>query len=361
MRSKKIMIMAGGTGGHVFPALAVAEYLSDQGFEINWLGTSRGLEQHIIPAHNYRLFTISISGLRGKRIFSWLLAPLQLSIALLQSLIILKKVNPDIAVGFGGFTSGPGGIAAWLMKIPLLIHEQNAIAGTTNQLLALIANKVMQAFPGTFSDRTAALLTGNPVRRDILQIYSSKKQLNCEVSTTLHLLILGGSQGSLRLNQLVPETIAKLNAKQQIEITHQTGEKHFVSTQKRYDFFGVTAKLMPFFEDMAEVYKWADIIICRAGAMTIAELSAVGVGSILIPFPYAIDDHQTANARYLSNNLAAILIPEKELTVNRLCEVIDGLSEARARIIEMARNARALSMENATIDIANLCMECANV
>lgn len=360
MRPRKIMIIAGGTGGHIFPALAVAEYLSGLEYEINWLGTDRGMERKIVPVNKYRLFTVSVSGLRGKRFFNLLLAPLQLFMALLQSLIIYNKVNPDVVIGFGGYASGPGGVAAWLMRIPLLIHEQNAVVGTTNRLLAPFANTVMQAFPGTFADKHSVLLTGNPVRKDILQIYSPGKRLNCETNTVLHLLVLGGSQGAMKLNQLIPDAVAKLMPKQQIEVIHQTGEKHFCSTREEYDACGVTAKLMAFIEDMVEVYRWADIVVCRAGAMTIAELSAAGVGSILIPFPHATDDHQTANARYLSDNQAAILIPEKELTADRFSEVIESLSASRDKVIKMARNARALSIKDATIHVANLCTEFAN-
>jgi len=357
---KTIMIMAGGTGGHVFPALAVAEYLTKQDIEIKWLGTNQGIEQRIVPAQGYSLFTVSVSGLRGKGLAKWVWAPFRLVRALLESIILMIREKPNVVLGMGGFASGPGGIAARLLGIPLLIHEQNAVAGTTNRLLAPLACKVMEAFPGTFIDKADVILTGNPVRKDILQSYRPGKRLNCETNPDLHLLVLGGSQGAVKLNHIIPETISKLDDTQKPKIIHQTGEKHFASTRDKYEAHKVTAKILPFIEDMAEVYQWADIVICRAGAMTIAELSAVGVGSILVPFPYAIDDHQTANAHYLSDNHAAILIPEDELTSERLAEVIIELDQTRSKVIEMADRAHDLSRADATVRVASLCMEYVN-
>lgn len=359
MSHKPIMIMAGGTGGHVYPALAVADYLQQQGIPLLWLGTTRGLEAKVVPAQGYQLLTINISGLRGKGFIKWLFAPFIVLIALLQTIIILVQRRPAAVLGMGGFVSGPGGIAAWLMRIPLCIHEQNAIAGLTNRLLAPFAHTVMAAFPNAFKESLAVKITGNPVRNEILNVQTEKSQTKQQTESTIRLLVLGGSLGARALNQVIPETLAILPNDVKFEVKHQTGEKLFAETEAHYKSFNISAELVPFIDDMAEVYAWADVVICRAGALTIAELAVVGVASILIPFPYAVDDHQTANAQYLSEQGGAILCPQSELSKERLAEWLNELYHARDRLQEMATISRDKAKPEATRQVSDLCLEAA--
>ena len=355
MSRKPIMIMAGGTGGHVYPGLAVANYLHGKGIPLLWLGTSRGLEAKVVPDCGYQLLTINISGLRGKGIFKWLLAPVAVLVAIMQSIIIFIQRKPAAVLGMGGFVSGPGGIAAWLLRIPLCIHEQNAIAGLTNRKLEPLAHTVMAAFPGTFRASIKTSITGNPVRDEILNV--QKKVYSND--SPIRLLILGGSLGARALNEIIPETLAILPGSVKYEIKHQTGEKLFTETRLHYDSLNVSAELIPFIENMAEVYSWADIVICRAGASTISELAAVGIASILVPFPFAVDDHQTANAGYLSDNGAALLYQQSELTREKLAELICEFFHSRERLQTMADAARDQSKPGATQHISELCLEAA--
>jgi UDP-N-acetylglucosamine--N-acetylmuramyl-(pentapeptide) pyrophosphoryl-undecaprenol N-acetylglucosamine transferase len=352
--------MAGGTGGHVYPALAVADYLRQKGIPLLWLGTTKGLESRIVPQNGYQLLTISISGLRGKGILKWVKAPIILSLALFQSSLILFRRRPSVVLGMGGFVSGPGGLAAWLMRIPLLIHEQNAIAGLTNRVLAHMADIVMAAFPGAFKTLPNVKITGNPVRSELFEVMSPEQRLRDRDNNDLRLLVLGGSQGASVLNQIIPDVIDSIGDEFQVDVWHQTGDRHFNTTQSRYSMLGINGKLVPYIEDMADAYAWADIVICRAGALTIAELTAVGVASLLIPFPYAVDDHQSANARYLSENGGAILIAESDLSCDVLARTFSELTQSRTRLIEMATRARALSQPLATQTVAAVCLEMAN-
>ena len=349
--------MAGGTGGHVYPALAVADYLREKGIPLLWLGTSSGLENRIVPQNGYQLVTINISGLRGKGLLKWVMAPVVLGIALFQSLLILFRRRPSVVLGMGGFVSGPGGIAARLMRIPLLIHEQNAIAGLTNRILARLADTVMVAFPDTFRSVPDIRLTGNPVRPELFEITSPDQRLRGRSGAKLNLLVLGGSQGAHALNQIVPEMIVRIGGEVNIDVWHQSGDRHLESTCKRYQCLGIPGKVVPFIDDMAGAYAWADIVVCRAGALTIAELAAAGVASVLIPFPFAVDDHQTANAHYLSDNGGAILIAESELNCEMLAGTITELAASREKVIKMAMTARNLARPLATQLVAEACME----
>jgi UDP-N-acetylglucosamine--N-acetylmuramyl-(pentapeptide) pyrophosphoryl-undecaprenol N-acetylglucosamine transferase len=360
MQPRPILIMAGGTGGHVYPALAVADYLRQKGIPLLWLGTTKGLESRIVPQKGYQLLTINISGLRGKGILRWVKAPVILGLALFQSLLILFKRKPSVVLGMGGFVSGPGGLAAWLMRIPLLIHEQNAIAGLTNRVLAHMADIVMAAFPGAFKTLPNVKVTGNPVRSELFEVMPPEQRLRDRVNGNLRLLVLGGSQGASVLNQIIPDVIDSIGDKFQLDVWHQTGDRHFESTQSRYSTLGINGILAPYIEDMADAYAWADIVICRAGALTIAELTAVGVASMLIPYPYAVDDHQSANARYLSENGGAILIAESDLTCDVLVRTFAELAQSRTKLIEMATRARALSQPLATQTVAAVCLEATN-
>ncbi len=360
MRDKNILIMAGGTGGHIYPALAVADYLKDNGFNLFWLGTNKGLENKVVPNHGYPLLKISVAGIRGKGILRLLMTPVMLFIALAQALLVMIKIRPVVVLGMGGFASGPGGIAAWLMRIPLLIHEQNAISGITNRLLAPFAVTVMAAFPDAFKASNKVTITGNPVRSEIVSLPEPEKRFVNRDTDAIKILVLGGSLGAKALNEVIPETLFMLSNDYQVQVKHQCGERHYSKIIDAYKDSNVEAEVLPFIEDMAATYVWADLVICRAGALTVAELAACGVGAILIPFPYAVDDHQTANANYLSTQGAAIQIQETQLNVEKLKAVLLELLHAPERIVQMAIKARSLAKPDATMIVANLCMEAAH-
>jgi UDP-N-acetylglucosamine--N-acetylmuramyl-(pentapeptide) pyrophosphoryl-undecaprenol N-acetylglucosamine transferase len=357
MRDKNILIMAGGTGGHVYPALAVADNLKEKGFQLFWLGTSKGMEARVVPDHGYPLLKINVAGVRGNGVLRLLFTPFMLTIALIQALMIMIKVRPVVVLGMGGFASGPGGIAAWMMRIPLLIHEQNAIAGLTNKLLAPFAVSIMSAFPSAFKESKKLIVTGNPVRLDIANLPEPEQRYVNRNSKLLKILVLGGSLGAKKLNEVIPKTLSTLGNEYSFEIKHQCGERHVSDTEAAYKECNVDVEVMPFINDMAEVYAWADIVICRAGALTIAELAATGIASILIPFPYAVDDHQTENAKYLANEGAAILIQEAQLSIEKLKELLLKFYQAPEQIIQMAHKARLLAKPTSTDDVANLCLE----
>ena len=357
---KRVMIMAGGTGGHVFPALAVAHALQAEGMEVTWLGTRHGLEATVVPEAEIEIDYISIQGLRGKNKLTLLLAPFRLTLALIQALLIMLKRRPHAVLGMGGFASGPGGVMARLLARPLVIHEQNAVAGVTNRLLAGIATRVLEAFPSAFDSGSRVRHTGNPVRISIAQLAEPAARMRGRTGP-LRILVVGGSLGALALNKIVPEAIASMPMESRPQVRHQCGRHHCEQSREVYSKAGVDAVVKPFIKDMAEALGWADMVVCRAGAMTIAELAAAGVGSILVPFPHAVDDHQTANGRYLTEHGAAEMIQQSELTVEGLAERLLPLAEdadrGRERIITMAEQARALAMPNATEDVMQHCLE----
>lgn len=357
---KKVLIMAGGTGGHVYPALAVAERLRAHGNEVIWLGVRQGLEADLVPRAGIPICYVKVSGLRGKGVFNWLAAPFRLLVALVQSMLIIGRSRPRVVLGMGGFVSGPGGLAAWLLRRPLLIHEQNAIPGLTNRLLSRLAKRVLEAFPGTFAEHHAAVHTGNPLRPELTNIIEPERRLAGRVGA-LRLLILGGSQGAVSLNEVVPSAIAGLAERANIEVRHQSGKRNFAGARDAYESNHVNVELIPFIEDMGEAYQWADLVVGRAGAMTVCELAAVGAASILVPFPFAVDDHQRANARFLSDVGAALVIPEDRLTPDYLGRTLEELYLARDRLIGMAKAARAQAVIDATDRVAKLCMETASV
>jgi UDP-N-acetylglucosamine--N-acetylmuramyl-(pentapeptide) pyrophosphoryl-undecaprenol N-acetylglucosamine transferase len=355
---RPVLIMAGGTGGHVFPALAVADELSTRGVPVSWLGTRRGLEARVVPAAGYALASIRVSGLRGKGLLRLLLAPFMLAFAVLQSLVIFIRLRPLAVLGMGGFTAGPGGLVAWLLRCPLVIHEQNSVAGLTNRLLAPLARYVLEAFPGSMPVTYRAVHTGNPVRRAIASMLEPAQRLRTH-SGPLHLLVIGGSLGAQALNTVVPQAVAHLPREMRPQIHHQTGPADETGVRERYRTFDGTARVEAFIEDMAAAYAWADLVVCRAGALTVAELSAAGVASILVPFPYATDDHQTGNARYLADAGAAVLVPQPELTVERLAELLAGYGADRHALLEMAARARGLARPDAARQVAGFCLEAA--
>lgn len=354
-----VMILAGGTGGHVFPGLAVANELQRLGRPVVWMGTQRGLEARVVPAAGIPMERISIAGIRGRGLTSWLAAPVRLVRALWQALAILARVKPVAVLGMGGFVSGPGGVAAWLTRRPLLIHEQNSVAGTTNRLLSRIASTVFEAFPGSFSDVTGAVQVGNPVRKMLREVDDPIQRFaNRGPAQQRRLLILGGSQGARSLNEILPQALALLPAAQRPEIWHQAG-RPAAEVEAAYHAVGVQARVSEFIEDMASAYAWADLAVCRAGALTLAELAAVGLGAILVPYPYAIDDHQLSNAQFFVQRGAAQLLVEADLNPNSLSELLSKLLGQRDRIVELARVSRALDSPAAAEQVAAACMEAA--
>ena len=355
MTARPILIMAGGTGGHVFPALALARRLRERSIEVVWLGTRRGLEAEIVPAERLPIEWLSVGGLRGKGLATRLAAPFRVGFALMQALAIMRRRRPFAVVGLGGFVTGPGGVAAWLTRRPLIIHEQNAIAGFTNRCLARIAREVLEAFPGSFGAGVAARAIGNPVRDDIVRLPPPAARFAEHVGA-IRLLVIGGSQGAVRLNTLVPLALAALPRTVHIDVRHQAGRRWQDTAARAYAAAGVRAEVTAFIDDMAGAYAWADLVVCRAGALTICELAAAGVGAILVPFPAAVDDHQTANARYLVRGQAAVLIDERELTAQRLAQELARLCASRRTLLAMAEHARSLAHPEAALELAETCL-----
>ena len=350
---KPIMLMAGGTGGHIFPAIAIADALRAKGIPVCWLGTERGLEARVVSDAGIDIKFIKINGLRGNGLLGLLAAPFKIVLAIWQSVRILRAVKPAAVVGMGGFVTGPGGVAAWLLRIPLLIHESNGIAGLTNLWLARIADKVMEGFPGTFPKKVGALTTGNPLRADIIALSQSAPEKEHEL---LRVFVVGGSLGAKALNDTVPVVMREMSDK--VEVLHQTGKLHFDAMQKAYE--GIkTARVVAFVDDMAAAYAWADVVICRAGAMTISEIAQAGVASILVPYPFAVDDHQTSNARFLSDNGAAILLPQDELSVEKLSGLMKEFIENKTRLAEMGAAARACAKPEALQQVTDLVVKTA--
>jgi UDP-N-acetylglucosamine--N-acetylmuramyl-(pentapeptide) pyrophosphoryl-undecaprenol N-acetylglucosamine transferase len=351
--------MAGGTGGHVFPALAAARVLRERGFEPVWLGTARGLEAKLVPPQNIPIEWISVSGVRGKGIATLLAAPFQLARAVWQAMQVIRRRKPVVVLGAGGFVSGPGGLAAWLARRPLVIHEQNAIAGMTNRTLAHFAKRVLEAFPSSFPSSVRAERVGNPVRREITSLPPPAQRF-AERKGRMRVLVIGGSQGAARLNTVVPAAIANIDVAMRPLVLHQAGERHIAQAREMYSKHGVEADVRSFIDDMAEAYGGADLVICRSGALTVSEIAAAGVPAIFVPFPAAVDDHQTRNAEFLVREGAALLIQESELTPVRLASELRALLEAgRSKLLEMAQKARAVAITDADVRLADACVAAA--
>lgn len=349
------MLMAGGTGGHVFPGLAVAEYLRSQGIGVVWMGTRTGLEARAVLAAGFEIEWVSVRGLRRRGVISWLLLPIRLAAAITQSLRIMLQRRPDAVLAMGGFVAGPGGVVAWLLRKPLLIHEQNAVPGLTNRWLSLLADQVLCGFPGVFSGSRNARHVGNPVRRDIAAL--PPPHGHTAQSGPLHVLVLGGSQGAQIFNKVIPEALHTSAVAGSVELWHQCGRPWVESTQAACEALPVKARVTPFIDDMATAYQWADLVICRAGAMTIAELCAAGRASILVPYPHAVDEHQTANAAFLAERDAAILLQQEEFIAARVRVMLARFSENREWLLKMANNARRCAMPDAAETVGQLCME----
>lgn len=356
---KRVMIMAGGTGGHVFPALAVADELRQRDIEISWIGTAHGIEAKLVPASGYLLSEIKVKGLRGNGTLGWLMAPFKVVKAVVEAASLIRQLRPDVVMGLGGFASGPGGVAAWLMRKPLIIHEQNAIPGLTNRLLAKLADRVLTGFPDSFDKKINAEWVGNPVRKAIEDLPMPHLR-QTEKTERLKLLVLGGSLGARSLNNYVPQALASISAEHRPEVIHQCGGKHSDDCRQSYKDAGVDADVKEFIDDMAAAYAWADLVICRAGALTVAEVAAAGVASILVPYPYAVDDHQTHNAAVLVDAEAAILIADQNLNADVIANMIRRLDGDREGLLNMANAARQVAKMGTAAYIADVCMEVAN-
>ena len=349
--------MAGGTGGHVYPALAVAALLRERGHEVIWMGAPDSFEARAVPPHGFPLELVRVRGLRGGGIGRWLRAPLRLLRALADARAALRRRRPQVVLGMGGFASGPGGIAAWMRRLPVVIHEQNAAPGLTNRLLAHVARIVLEAFPATLR---GARTVGNPVRAGFAQLTDPALRIG-QRDGAGNLLVIGGSQGSRTLNRIVPAALAQLPAAQRPVFRHQGGRTVDVANEEyaRHGLLGNAGEVTAFIDDMPAAYAWADLVICRAGASTIAELAAAGCAALLVPYPHAVDDHQTRNAEYLVNAGAALLVQERELNAETLAGVIAGLLRERGKLAAMAQAARAAAWPNATAAIADACLEAA--
>jgi UDP-N-acetylglucosamine--N-acetylmuramyl-(pentapeptide) pyrophosphoryl-undecaprenol N-acetylglucosamine transferase len=347
------MIAAGGTGGHVFPGLAVADYLRASDWRVVWLGSESGMEAGLVAKRGYEMAAVKFSGVRGKGPIALLLLPLKLLLAFWQSAHAILAKRPDVVLGLGGYMSFPGGMMAALLGRPLVIHEQNSVPGLANRVLAGVADRVLCAFPGALKRATH---TGNPVRSEIAAIAAPEARYGGR-SGPLRILVLGGSLGAKALNDVVPRALALLPAAARPIVTHQSGAQHAGALKQAYASARVQASTPAFIDDMGAAYAEADLVVCRAGATTVAELAAVGLASVLVPFPHAVDDHQTTNARFLSDAGAAVLVPQGELTPDRLAELLAGLD--RKRLLEMARRARSLGRPDATAAVARACMELA--
>ncbi|MBJ7553275.1 undecaprenyldiphospho-muramoylpentapeptide beta-N-acetylglucosaminyltransferase [Marinomonas spartinae] len=348
---KRVVIMAGGTGGHIYPALACAQQFKEKGLEVFWLGSKGGMEETLVPQHDIAIHTVSIKGVRGKGVFGLLAAPFRVLHAIGQAFAFLQKEKPSVVLGMGGFVAGPGGVAAKLLGIPLVIHEQNAVAGTTNKLLAKVANVSLQAFDGALPQ---GISVGNPVRADILK--QDVRAPRDTLARPLKLLVVGGSLGAKAINDIMPEVLSKWPFSQRLDVWHQTGKRNFDDVSALYKKANVSARVEAYLDNMNQAYYWADIVLCRAGAMTVSELAVAGLPSILVPYPHAIDDHQTANARHLERVGAAFLLPQPELTSDKVIELLAPLLENESTLVEMGEQAKKVAHPNATHDVVANCL-----
>lgn len=348
--SKTLLVMAGGTGGHVFPGLAVADLLKSRGWHVVWMGSPDGMENKLVRARGYEMAWVRFGALRGKGLLRKLLLPLNLLSGFWQAARAIRRVKPDVVLGMGGYISFPGGMMAVLFGRPLVIHEQNSVAGLANRVLARVADRVLCGFPDALPN---SAYTGNPVRPEIAQMPAPAERFAGR-EPTLRLLVLGGSLGAAALNEVLPQGLAMLAEDERPHVVHQAGEKHLEQLQRNYEAAGIPAHCVAFIDNMAGAYEWADLVVCRAGALTVAELSAAGVPGILVPFPYAVDDHQTGNARFLSQAGGAVLLPQKELSAEAISLI---RNYTRGQLLQMAEKARELARPDATLAVAQVCEE----
>lgn len=352
--------MAAGTGGHIFPALSIARALQEQGCRVEWLGTPGGMEVELVGKTDITLHQVPVSGLRGKGVLGLVKAPLMVFRAVSRAMAIIRTSKPCCVLGMGGYVTGPGGLAAWLSGKPLLIHEQNAIAGFSNRMLSRLARKVMETFPGTFPAGPKVLCTGNPVRPEIESIPDFRQGKTAD-SRVLNMLVLGGSQGAVAINSVMPEALASIPEEQRPRVRHQAGKHNCLETRRLYEQAELPMdddiEVVPFIEDMADAYRWADVVICRAGATTVSEIAAAGLPSVLVPYPHAVDDHQRHNAQWLSKAGAAVLVDQAEFTPEKMAELFHGFMSNRVMLQGMAEAARTLARPDAAGRVAAVCME----
>lgn len=356
MNARPVMIAAGGTGGHVYPGLAVADALKARDIPVIWVGTPYGLEARVIPEAGVPFAPLAIRGLRGNGLLGWLLAPWRISRALLGAMLLLRRYQPRVVLGLGGYVAGPVGLAAWLLRRPLVIHEQNAIAGMTNRWLSRLAVRVLTGLGAEFPRARDVMDTGNPIRRELTQNDDPAVRYAARNDLSPRVLVLGGSLGARSLNQVMPAAFAKWPADQRPEVIHQAGERTIGDARTAYAEAGVNADVRVFIADMQTVYAWADLVVCRAGALTVSELAAVGVPALLVPFPYAVDDHQTANAQFLVNAKAAELMPDAELEPEAVFNRLQPLLADRSQLAEMAARAKRLAQPAAADQVVEQCL-----
>jgi len=352
--NKTLLVMAGGTGGHIFPGLAVAQALKEQGWNIHWLGTEKRMEADLVPNYGYPISFVNIAGFRNKGWQTWLKTPFKIMQSIIQSIKILRAINPDVVLGMGGYASGPGGVAAWILGIPLVLHEQNAVAGMTNRYLANIATKVLAAFPNAFKGSTQYQVVGNPLRSEIV---SMENVMSEQPAVSKKVLVVGGSLGAQILNEVVPQAMKQIKL-QHIDVWHQTGAGNEASVLASYTKFGLLGervKVSEFIDDMAVAYQWADVVICRAGALTVSELAMAAKPAVFIPLPHAVDDHQTKNAMYLVSCGAAKLIPQGEFNGTTLAQMLNSLFVSDKVIQSMSKAAHDAAHADATMKVAKVC------
>jgi UDP-N-acetylglucosamine--N-acetylmuramyl-(pentapeptide) pyrophosphoryl-undecaprenol N-acetylglucosamine transferase len=362
---KKILVMAGGTGGHIFPALAVADALKNEGWQVCWLGTPGRMEATLVPEHGYPIEFIDVVGVRGNGLKRLLLAPFMVLRSILQALKVIKSFKPDVVIGFGGFASGPGGIAAWLKRIPLVLHEQNAVAGFTNKILARFASKVLMAFPDTLGLGSKAQLVGNPIRQSIVELASKPRAQ--QTSTDMNILVVGGSLGAKVLNDEIPFVLSLISYKNNdTNVRHQTGKSgdgvadDYAKSKLNPEIVFGDIEVVEFIDDMAQAYDWADFVVCRAGALTVAEVAAAGVPALFVPYPHAVDDHQTRNAQWLVDARAALIVQQKHLRQISNIKYLQSLLSQPQVLNDMAQNARDIAILDATEQVASECKKLVN-
>lgn len=356
MRDKTFLIMAGGTGGHVYPALATAQGLLARHEKVVWMGARGGMEERVIGQAGIAFHGLSVKGVRGKSVVTKLLAPFRVVRSIFEAVQVIRATRPDCVLGMGGYASGPGGIAARLSGKPLVIHEQNAVAGMTNRILSKVASRVLEAFPQSFGAQVRTELVGNPLRESIVALhYRSRNEV--KAGEKVKLLVLGGSLGAESLNIAVPGALALLPLQHRPEVWHQTGANNFESARQRYDSSRVDAQVSPYIDDMAAAYAWADFVVCRAGALTISELCSVGLGAILVPYPHAVDDHQTRNAQFMVDAGAAWILPQSQLNPSALAEILEPLLARPERITRLGLAARKMARPDATEKVVQICLQ----
>ncbi|MFC0400438.1 undecaprenyldiphospho-muramoylpentapeptide beta-N-acetylglucosaminyltransferase [Paraburkholderia rhizosphaerae] len=356
---RTLMVMAGGTGGHVFPGLAVAHLMQAWGWRVVWLGNPTGMEATLVPKHGIPMEYVRFGGLRGKGLATKLMLPVNLLRACSQSLSVLRRVKPDVVLGMGGYITFPAGVMTWLSGRSLVLHEQNSIAGLANKVLAKLAKRVLVAFPNALPH---AEWTGNPIREELARVPTPEGRYASR-SGPLNVLVVGGSLGAAGLNEVVPNALARLAPNERPRIVHQAGAKHIDAARANYEAAGIATgddvQLVPFIDDMTSAYANADLVICRSGAMTVAEIAAVGVAAFFVPFPYAVDDHQTTNAAFLAEHGAARVVQQRDLTADMLADWLRG--QTRATLVEMAKRSRSLAKPDATEQVAQVCATVAGV